>query len=998
MDRNVGFMFSYLHNYAECLNFATVKRKKTMKRTILLLLALSSFLLSNAQIHNMMNNVRTITVKMSLSDAKTGEAVSYAAVWLTEKGDTVIKSYGISDDAGHVVIDGVRQGKYDVHVEMMGYESFVKTCDIKVQEFENERNLGRVQLVQSNNYLEAVTVSATATPVKMKTDTIEYNANAFHVSESAKLGELLKKMPGIKVAKDGSVKVNGEKIDKITMDGKTLFIKDPAMAVKNLPANMVDRVQVIDRAKDHAQFTGIGTKDDQEKILDLQLKEEYKQGWFGNAKVSGGASLLPSDELEYKGQGQILYNTNGMLSHYTPEDQLILLATGLNAPEPGGMEEDNMDFQMEGMDNDLLVGRQGLTTSAQTGLNYNTTRLFNLESSASVNYNYNHKTVNEKSARTSFLSNAPSLQTDGQFHGVGNTHGTSMSMELKNTDKAKYLFAFRPYLNFGWQNAKSDNTSRTVTNGVENNNSNSTASTDSKNVSLFSELELGVRDLGKERRSITLTNEFMYDVQDGNSMERSKTSYGGVIDLRDLDYDNAMLNIMPELELSYVEPLGKDWALQLRTSGSYSTSKTDKRATDLNDASRNDYYSSYSKNEDYNLRQRMLLQYKNDQASLLFGLQMNEQQNITTTRHLGLDSEVGRGDWIYNWAPFVDYNHKSDNFTARIHYTGRSTTPSGSRIVPTLNLSNPVQIGIGNIYLRPQFSHDLFLTLRKSNPDNFSFYEIFMDGGLRRNQIVSASWFDASGVRYSIPVNSKDLGVNASVYVSYSKPFGKEDNFTLTLDADANLDLGVGYQAKGTLAAIDKDHFSYSGLMKWLWNDGTDELFYSGKSGFAASRTRTVSMSLFPTLMYRQDWLSITAMGFAMNSRSHYSIDDSNDMNTWDFGTDFEFLATTGNEWEFNSDISYMWHRGYSEGYGTPELLWNAGVSKALGNFTLSLKVSDILNQQKSLHRTATADYVEDVYRSVMGRYFLVGVTFNFGKMNASHGEQVERAMWEMQW
>ncbi len=955
---------------------------------------------TNAQISSMMNSVRTVTVKMTLSDAKTGEAVSYAAVWLTEKGDTTITDYGISDDAGHVVIDGVKQGKYDIHIEMMGYDSFVRSCDIKVQEFERERNLGRVQLVQSDNFLEAVTVSATATPVKIMKDTIEYNANAYHVSESAKLGELLKKMPGMKISKDGSIKVNGENVDKITMNGKTLFMKEPAMAVKNLPANIVDKVQVIDRAKDDAQFTGIGTKDDQEKILDLQLKEEYKQGWFGNAKLSGGASLLPEEELEHKGQGQVLFNASGMLSHYTPEDQLVLLATGMNAPEPGSMDDDYMDFEMEGMgmEGDLLAGRRGLTTSAQTGLNYNTSRFRNMESSASVNYNYNRKTVNEESSRTSFQKDSPSLQTDGLFHGLGHTHSTSLSMELMNTEKSKYLFAFRPYLNFGWQNATTDNSSKTSTNGVEDNRSTSTAGSKSNNVSIFSELELGMRDMGKERRSLTLTSEFMFDLQDGKSMERSETRYGNIVDKRDLDYDNGTKTVMPELELSYVEPLGRNWALQFRTSGSYTSSKTDKIAQDLNDASRNDYYSSFSKNEDLDMRQRLLMQYKEDNASLLFGLQVNEEQNITTTRHLGMDSEVGRGDWIFNWAPFVDYSHKSDNFTARLHYAGRSTTPSGSRIVPTLNLSNPVQISVGNIYLRPQFTHNLSLTLRKSNPEDFSFIEVFMNGGLHNNQIVTASWLDAQGIRYSIPVNSKSTGSNASVYVSYSKPFGKEDNFTLTLDADASIDLGVGYQAMGALPAIDKDHFNYSDLMSWFWNNGTEELFYSGKSGFEPSNTRTVSMSFFPTFVYRQNWLSLTAMGFAMNSRSYYSIDSSNDMDTWDFGVNFEFLATTGNDWEFNSDISYMWYRGYSEGYGTPELLWNAGISKAVKNFTLSLKVSDILNQQKSLHRTTTADYVEDVCRTVMGRYFMLGVAFNFGKMNASQGEQVERAMWEMQW
>ena len=263
-----------------------------MKRIILLIAAATVAVCANGQIMNMMNSVRTVSVKATLADAQTGEPIPYAAVWLTQKDDTVICNYGISDDAGRVVISNVKQGRYDVHIETMGYEPFLKPCDVKVQEFESERNLGRIPLTPSNIQIEGVTVSATAVPVKVKKDTIEYNANAYHVTESAMLGDLLKKMPGMKVSNDGSVKVNGEQVNKITMDGKTLFMKEPAMAVRNLPAKIVDKVKVIDRAKDEAQFTGIGTKDDQEKVIDLQLKEEYAAAQGRTGAQGAGTSAL----------------------------------------------------------------------------------------------------------------------------------------------------------------------------------------------------------------------------------------------------------------------------------------------------------------------------------------------------------------------------------------------------------------------------------------------------------------------------------------------------------------------------------------------------------------------------------------------------------------------------------------------------------------------------------------------------------------------------------
>lgn len=216
------------------------------------------------------------------------------------------------------------------------------------------------------------------------------------------------------------------------------------------------------------------------------------------------------------------------------------------------------------------------------------------------------------------------------------------------------------------------------------------------------------------------------------------------------------------------------------------------------------------------------------------------------------------------------------------------------------------------------------------------------------------------------------------------------------MDGDISYSANTGYQTSTRLPAIDKDNFDYDSFMKWFWGDGKGDLFYSGKSGFSESQTKTLSISLFPTLAYKLDNFSATLMGFASNSRTRYSLDKTADMNTWDFNTTVELLANTNNGWQFNSDIGYNFYRGYTQGYGDPELIWNAGIAKDIKALTLSLKVADILGQQKSLHRTTSAEYFEDVHRLVLGRYFLVGIVFNFGRMNASQSSRVEQAMWEI--
>lgn len=158
-------------------------------------------------------------------------------------------------------------------------------------------------------------------------------------------------------------------------------------------------------------------------------------------------------------------------------------------------------------------------------------------------------------------------------------------------------------------------------------------------------------------------------------------------------------------------------------------------------------------------------------------------------------------------------------------------------------------------------------------------------------------------MRYAIPVNSTKPGGDISAYASYNKTFGKNRNFTFTLDGDISFSSNTGYQTSKRLPAIDKDSFDYEGLMQWFWGDSAGDRFYSGESGFAESRTNTLSTSLYPSIAYRHDWFSITLMGYAVNSITKYSLDKTANMNTWDFNATGEFLLTSPKNWQFSTDL-----------------------------------------------------------------------------------------------
>ncbi|MBQ2373272.1 MAG: carboxypeptidase regulatory-like domain-containing protein, partial [Bacteroidales bacterium] len=189
-------------------------------------------------------------VKLTLKDAKSSDPISWASVYLIPDGDTTITHFALSDERGDVLLKDVPVGKYELNAEMMGYNPHRKVYTIKPHW--DAFDLGIIRMEENAEFLDAAAVSAVGNPIVVKKDTIEFNAASFKVGENAMLEDLLKKMPGMEVSDDGTVTLNGEQIDKITVGGKTFFFNEPNAALKNLPAKIVDKIKVIDKTKDEA--------------------------------------------------------------------------------------------------------------------------------------------------------------------------------------------------------------------------------------------------------------------------------------------------------------------------------------------------------------------------------------------------------------------------------------------------------------------------------------------------------------------------------------------------------------------------------------------------------------------------------------------------------------------------------------------------------------------------------------------------------------------------
>lgn len=928
-------------------------------------------------------------VKLTLKDAKTLDPISWASVYLIPDGDTTITHFALSDDKGNALLKDVPVGKYEVNAEIIGYNPHKKVYTIKAHW--DAYDLGIIKLEENPEYLDAASISAIGNPVTVKKDTIEFNASSFKVGENAMLEDLLKKMPGMEVGKDGTVTLNGEKIDKITVGGKTFFFNDPTAALKNLPAKIVDKIKVVDKAKEEAAASGIVTKDDKEKVMDVELKDEYTKGWYGNAKLGGGSTLTPDNGSKLIDDRGLLYNGNAMVTGYTEKDQVIFLGNAFNAVEPDaaiavyGYGNSGSDFN----------SISGLNSSAQAGVNYNTSRIKGMESTLNVNYKNNGKIGRKESSRTTFQQEGTDVLTEGSYDAEGRQNTIGGSVEIKAKENEKYYLNIRPSIGYSTESVNTANTSATSSEGVQMNSSEAVTSARSGRIYSNGGLYAGLKELGKKNRSLSIGLEYDYSSTDKTSHEISTVRAADAVTAKDLFYKTDMNSFYGGIRLNYSEPLSDRWTAGASVLSRYMKNTDIKDASDP-DGTHNEYYSTSTDNNYLSERGELTLQYSNDTSTVQFGVRMETVQNEIKAKSMGTETVTGKGEWLTNWAPFLSYYYEKESNMIQVGYYGMASQPSSTNITPALNISNPVQITAGNIYLKPEFSHGLYGGLTMNNRETFAFFNMYLNGSMTTRGTVYASWMDASGVRYAIPVNSQKPQTNSYIYMSYNRPLGKERKFTLTAGGNFVFNGSHSYQAKQRMEGLDLQSFDYNEFMSGFWGDASGNRFYSGESGFAESRTNTFNWGAQLQLKYSIDKLDASMRVSTSNRISRYSLDPTANMNTWNNSIRADVLYQPGKGWEFGSDISYNFYRGYSAGFGSPEWQWNANISKSIKAVTLGIKVADILNQTRSLQRTVSAEYVEDVYSNVLGRFFLFSVSFNFGKMNARKNRNVEGAMWNM--
>ena len=985
-----------------------------MKKILPLLItiaALLSGLRAEAQIYFISEDIfqgRHAKINLEVLDSLSKEPIPFASVYLVAKGDTVITNFTLSDDKGKAELSDIPYGDYVLFAEFMGYKPFSREHYFRKE----TEDLGKILMQPDVQALEAARVSDIANPIVVKKDTLEYNAAAFSTSRNASLGDLLKKMPGFEVGKDGSLKNHGVEVSKITVGGRTFFFDDKSVALSNIPAVVVDKVKVIDRKPESEEATDIESTS-KERIVDIALKKEYEEGWFGNASLYGGAALPGNDDQTIPPDRDVLYNAHLLAAYYDKDDQVTVIGNSMNAQtgNAGLVVFVSGDGTID--DNSVVDLGEGLRSSNQIGVNINTAKIKGFETAGTVSFNDGKTLTASKTARTTYLDSGD-LDYNSDSRGESGSDALKLNLEFKKKNTQKTTLILRPGFTYTGSNSYSAGSSLTTGGGSSAVNS-SLSNTLSKNGNLSSSMyvSFGIKNLGKENRAITLSNTTSVGSGKGDAKDYSVATFGES-EVRDLYYKNKSNSVSTNTTASYVEPIAEKWRLQMNFTGTYSRSERTRDAFSRDDSSVysfnrtfddsreyskvNDYYSNWADNTSLYFNTRLLTQYRPTPATTLQGgVNLFTRKVETLSRQYGNYSEVGKGDWTKGIRPYLYFNVTEENIYTFGSYSASMNQPSNSNLTPVVNVNNPTRISSGNIYLKPYVSHNTYASFSYTDPKTYTYLYYYLTGIIQSKGQTSATWYDNRGVMYSVPVNSDKTIYTFFTNASFSQPIDKKKIFTISGAIDYSYYSTVSFQRLDPADPIDLDNVVYKDFIAGVWGtDPSGDDFYNGSTGFRRNITTTSMLGMELGFRLNFEKLSFDANYNYSPTRVRSSLDDSYDEKYSSQTINAELEWSAPKDFEVNTDVDYTFYKGRRAGFDRPSFIWNIEINKNVGAFTLIAQLMDILAQGKAFNHTATANYVQDSIRMTMGRYFLLGVKYNFGKMSPTQSARAQTATMNM--
>lgn len=897
------------------------------------------------------------SLKGKLVDSISKQSLKDASISVLDGRDSTLEVFGLARADGSFSLSNISFGEMIVQVKFQGYD--VVERKVNFTKANANIDLGTIFMKQASNDLGNVTV--TQSPMRMKQDTLEVNASAFKTKPNAVAEDLLRKIPGMEVGKDGSIKSQGEQVQRVLVNGKRFMGDDPKVATRTLPPDVIDKIQVFDDLSDQSKFTGFDDGN-RVKTINITTKKDMRKGVFGKAVVSAGTDGNFDESVNFnKFDGDRQLTLMGQANdinkqNFTQQN----IGGGRGGNGGGGGRGGGGGFGGSG------ASSNGITTVFAGGINYRDAWSKNIDAYGSYFYNAPSISTINNSNTQNILNQDSSTYNNSNSSSISKNSNHRFQFNFEDRIDSNNSLVFRPNVSF--QNSTPTSTSSNITTGgakgvLINSSVSKTASFNSGYNINGTNLQLRHK-FAKKGRTISLDLGFSASDNIGDGTNYSvNTFYLPRLrtDTINQYYRDSSRSFSLNPTVSFTEPIGKNQMLELRYSYNYNDNTTINNTYRYDNASQkfskfdslfSNSYKFNSTSSTANLSYR--LQQTKYSLNIGSGVQFTDLTSDNTTKNV----LVKRNFVNFTPSVFFTYNY-SRTKSLRIFYTGRTSQPSTTQLQPILTTTDSINFQIGNPNLKPQFSNSLRFLYTSFDPFTQKIIFATINASVISNDIQSAIIQNPNGGKTTTYVN---LGgtYNVSGYFNYGFPIKSPKS-------NINFQTNINYNQSQSLLQ-NQSNYTRSTILaqtiKWTTNL---------KNNF--------DMNLSSTYSYNP-------------VRSTLSPNQNTNFTTLTLAADFTVYSNNG--WIVASDFDLTKYGNRPEGYNNSVFLITPSIAKQfLKNKAGEIRLScfDVLKQNTAISSQATANQIVTTRTNNLIRYFMLTFTYNLRNLSGQQQQGREGRM-----
>lgn len=915
-----------------------------MKKRIILFFTL--FVLTSVSMH-----AQQASLKGSITDTLNKQNLFNAVISVLRVKDSVLVKFTRTDAQGNFEIKNLKAGDF---ILMVSYPTYADYVDKITVEEGKEKLLGSLPLITKAKLLEEVIVRQRVGAIKVKGDTTEYKADSFHVSANADVQELLRKMPGIQVNSKGEITAQGEKVEKVLVDGEEFFSDDPAVVTKNLRADAVDKIQAFDKKSDQAVFSGI---DDGQKIktLNIQLKEDKKKGYFGKAE-------LGSDFDRYR-YGKVLANAfkgKRKISGYLTTDNTKF--ESLNWDENRNYAGDANTTTQVNDDGGIMIfsggddfswGR-GYPTSTTGGLHFsNKWDKDKYNSNNTYQYNDLNVTGITTSTTTTILPDTSFTNKTSQDQLSQRTrHKLTSIFEWQIDSSSSLKLTLKPQTIKSFSKTTYLGQSISEDGKVINASDRTTTSNDENNT--FNNNVFWRKKFKKTGRTISLNADLNFNTREESILLLAANSFydanGNLVKLDNVDQMKINKQKTSSISslLTYTEPLWKNTFLVLNYRLNLNQNDAERNTLSKNASGKYDnLVDTLSNHFIFNTTGHLgifNIRYNVKKVNFSIGTGVG-----TSTYHMqDVRKNTDREVTFNNFVPTVNFNYTpKQQRRVTFSYAGSTRNPTLQQIQPITDNIDPLNITIGNPNLKQSFTHSFNFRASDYKVLKNKSMSVSANFSTTDNAISNASTIDNFGRR-----------VNQAINVSGNYNFNAYLNYGFDLVPSLNVSINVGPGKNRNVNVIN-------GLTNTTDNNNINIGFYSG--------------------YWADKWINFWGNFNATYTSSASSIRPNVVTKYWQYNT-YSNIQLKFKKAKLYADLNLQ-ATIYQKTAAFPDqqnsYIFSPSIRKIVSKdekWEAKISVNDLFNQNRGISRNANSNFISETINQTIQRYVLFSVVYNFSK------------------